>query len=71
MSLKEARSMYQKMLEDGELEMLLPHSTGEWKTDKRHFMEMYELHNSFISIDSINLDENDIEDTSQDDIYDF
>lgn len=41
MSLKEMKALYTSLLESGDLYMLLPDATGEWKTDKKQFSAEY------------------------------
>ena len=41
MSAKEMKALYESLLESGDLYMLLPDATGEWKTDKKQFSNEY------------------------------
>ena len=41
MSVEEARAIYDTMLENGELGMMLPNAEGEWEKDKKKFIKIY------------------------------
>lgn len=46
MTIEEAKQIYEKMLEEGQLFMFMPNLTGEWQHDKAEFFkEANELEN--------------------------
>ena len=57
MSQKEARQIYQGLLDEGSLLDMFPDSTGDWKKDKSRFMDLYNKNMEAISGDLLDLDE--------------
>jgi hypothetical protein len=49
MSLKEARAIYEQLLEAGDLFDLYPGLSGVWKEDKNNFKRQYDLNREFLS----------------------
>lgn len=49
MSVREAKAIYESLLENGELHIMFPKATGEWETDKEKFIEAYNKNMEAIS----------------------
>lgn len=41
MSVKEAKAIYESLLDNGELGLMFPEASGDWKLDKEKFIEAY------------------------------
>lgn len=55
---KNLKGIYQKLLENNELDMIMPSYVGIWEEDKLYFEDCYNLHLDFIT----NSDDFDVED---------
>ena len=61
MSLIEAKSLYESMLETGEIELMLPSHTGVWANDKHEFLKIYNLNQDILNDFDLDLDNYDYE----------
>jgi hypothetical protein len=59
MSVEEAKLIYTSLLENNELEDLLPGAIGEWSADKTAFLNLYKRNQEAIEILQIDLDAED------------
>lgn len=51
--MKEAKKQYDSMLENGDLEILFPNMTGEWKKDKDKFIKKFIQNQKLLNNDNI------------------
>jgi len=56
MSAEEARLIYTTLVDNDELESLLPGAVGEWSSDKEAFLHMYKKNQEAIELLSLDID---------------
>ena len=56
MSVKEARLIYDSLLEEGKLDTFLPGASGDWEVDKEKFLEMHTLNEEILKNADLNLE---------------
>lgn len=62
MSVREAKAIYESLVESGEIEFMFPQVIGDWTQDKKSFLELYNKNLEML------FSELDIDD-SEDDFY--
>ena len=52
-----AKQEYQNLLRSGDLEILYPDLTGEWKKDQKEFTRLYDLNNEALKDIVVEIDD--------------